>query len=417
MNKNLLKPGKKTEDFFINDDLDPLELHNGLNLNFFKDKSFYEKNERFLKVKKYFKDASKHNWNDWKWQLANSITDLEELTKILDLSEGEIEGITKIRNKIPLRITPYYLSLIDQNNIHDEIRKSVIPSLNEFIESVGEADDPLNEDSHSPVPGIVHRYPDRVLFLITDFCSTYCRYCTRSRMIGKNISLNFDIKKIEKGINYIKSNPQIRDVLLSGGDPLTLSTDILEYILSRLKSIKHVEMIRIGTKVPVVLPQRISKELVDVLKKYHPLYLSIHFIHPKELTNETAAACNILADAGIPLGSQTVLLKGVNDNVETMRKLMTGLLKIRVRPYYIYQCDPIKGSNHFRTTVEKGLEIIKGLRGHISGYAIPHYVIDAPGGGGKIPLLPEYFIKKEGSNIELKNFEDKIFIYPDISVD
>ncbi|OHD12763.1 MAG: lysine 2,3-aminomutase [Spirochaetes bacterium GWD1_27_9] len=359
----------------------------------------------------YFDNATKEDWEDWRWQIANSATTLDRLSDFLDLSEDEIKSFDSLKDFFPLRVTPYYLSLIQKDNPNDPLRKTVVPIINEHIHSSVEKEDPLNEDEHTPVEGIIHRYPDRVLFLVTGFCSTYCRYCTRSRLVGHKNICNIDC--IENAISYIEKNTQIRDVIISGGDPLTLQDFEIEYILSKLRRIPHIEIIRIGTKVPVVLPQRITTNLVNILKKYHPLFMSIHFTHFNELTEETKQACERLADAGIPLGSQTVLLKDINDNVETMTKLMQGLLKIRVKPYYLYQCDPILGSSHFRTKVEKGLEIIKGLRGFTSGYAIPNFVIDSPGGGGKIPLLPEYFIGKDENNLLLKNYEDKIFKYPD----
>lgn len=370
-----------------------------------------EKSLKFLQ--KHYPNATLYDWNNWEWQLANSITSLNQLTKILNLSEDEYKSMMLHKGSLPLRITPYYASLLDTANPFHALRKSVVPVTSEYIVSRGEAADPLGEDTHSPVTGLVHRYPDRVLFLVTGFCSTYCRYCTRSRMVGDNGKSHLNREQWDKAIEYIKSNPVIRDVLLSGGDPLTMSDESLEYLLSRLRKIPHVEFLRIGTKVPVVLPQRITPALVKMLKKYHPLWMSIHFTHPDEFTPETKQACERLADAGIPLGSQTVLLKDINDSVHTMKKLVQGLLKIRVKPYYLYQCDPILGSSHFRTTVEKGLEIIRGLRGFTSGYAIPHYVIDAPQGGGKTPLLPEYYIGRDGDNVLLRNYEGKIYKYPD----
>ncbi|HOF13075.1 MAG TPA: KamA family radical SAM protein, partial [Spirochaetota bacterium] len=278
--------------------------------------------------------------------------------------------------------------------------------------STGESEDPLAEDNDTPVQGLVHRYPDRVLFLATDFCSTYCRYCTRSRIVGRS-NCNLSTSHWEGAIRYIAQHSEVRDVLISGGDPLTMNDSMIEYLLSRLKAIPHVEIIRIGTKVPAVLPQRITHTLVSMLRKYHPLWINIHFTHPDELTPETMKACNRLANAGIPLGSQTVLLKGINDTVETLKKLYHLLLQCRVRPYYLYQCDPIVGSAHFRTSVETGIAMIQGLRGHTTGLAIPHYVIDAPGGGGKIPLLPDYFQGIDGNTTVLKNYEHKYFYYPD----
>jgi len=362
--------------------------------------------------KKYFPHASINDWNSWQWQIANSFKDLNSLSRIVQLSKDEYSALSK-GSYLKLNITPYYASLLDRENPYNPLRLSVIPVIAEFNHLPEEAEDPLGEDNQSPVSCLVHRYPDRVLFLVTDFCSTNCRYCTRSRLVGQSGKAHFDIHQWEKAIEYIKNNPVIRDVLISGGDPLTLSDDKLQWLLSQLRSISHVEFIRIGTKVPVVLPQRITPCLVRMLKKYHPLWMSIHFTHPDELTREVSHACNSLANAGIPLGSQTVLLKGINDSVETMKTLMHGLLKIRVRPYYLYQCDPVPGSSHFRTPVEKGLEIIRGLRGFTSGYAVPTYVIDAPGGGGKVPILPEYFVGRDGDYVLLKNYEGKTYRYPD----
>jgi len=361
--------------------------------------------------KRFFPEATSAEWNHWRWQLANRIKNLSQLGRIIRLSNDERNGIGGNGNLLPLAITPYYASLIEEDNPWQPLRRTVVPVSGEHLRSQGEAEDPLEEDHDSPVPGIVHRYPDRVLFLVTDFCSTYCRYCTRSRMVGHNRA--FKMEQWQRGIDYIKATPAVRDVLLSGGDPLTLSDEKLEWLLSRLRRIPHVELLRIGSKVPVVLPQRITPALTRMLKRYHPLWMSIHFTHPDELTPESSQACDRLADAGIPLGSQTVLLAGINDDVATMKRLVHGLLKIRVKPYYLYQCDPIFGSAHFRTSVEKGLEIIQGLRGHTSGYAVPTYAIDAPGGGGKIPLLPDYLVGREGDYLVLKNYEGRIFRYPD----
>lgn len=363
--------------------------------------------------KKNYPATSSAEWNDWHWQIRNRICDLDTLKQLINLSEDEIAAIGFSANGLPLNITPYYASLIDRDNPEHPVRKAIIPVTAERITSYGEAEDPLGEDSDSPVHGLVHRYPDRVLFLVTDFCSSYCRYCTRSRMVGGNHRSVSDKSRWEKSINYIAENKSVRDVLLSGGDPLTLSNESLEWLLSSLRKIDHVEMIRIGTKVPVVLPQRITPTLTRMLKKYHPLWMSIHFMHPEELTAETTQACERLADAGIPLGSQTVLLGGINDNVDTIKALVHGLLKVRVKPYYLYQCDPIPGSGHVRTSVEKGLEIINGLRGHTTGYAIPTYVIDAPGGGGKIPLLPDYIEGRTRDDLLLRNYRGGIYRYPD----
>ncbi|GAK55896.1 L-lysine 2,3-aminomutase [Candidatus Vecturithrix granuli] len=360
----------------------------------------------------FFPEATEMQWNDWHWQIRNRVRDVQTLANILDLSTEEQAALAAHRGSLPLSITPYYLSLLDRIDPQHPVRRSVVPVTAEFRIAPEESGDPLGEEHTSPVPGLVHRYPDRVLFLVTDFCSTYCRYCTRSRMVGDAKSHSCDRQQWEQAIAYIEAHPVIRDVLISGGDPLTLSDDRLEWLLSRLRRIPHVELLRIGTKVPVVLPQRITPALTRMLKRYHPLWVSIHFTHPEELTPETAQACNRLADAGIPMGSQTVLLAGVNDQVDTMKRLMHGLLKIRVRPYYLYQCDPISGSGHFRTPVEKGLEIIQGLRGHTTGYAIPTYVIDAPGGGGKIPLLPEYVVGRDGQDLVLRNYEGNTYRYP-----
>ena len=332
---------------------------------------------------------------------------------MIRLSEDERHAMIGPAGSLPLAITPYYMSLLDPWNPRQALRRTVVPTVHEHFRSSGEADDPLHEDEDSPVPGIVHRYPDRVLFLVTGICSTYCRYCTRSRMVGHQGNHCLNTEQWEKGIAYIAAHPEMRDVLLSGGDPLTLADEQLEWLLAHLRRIPHVELIRIGTKAPVVLPQRITPALVKMLKRYHPLWISIHTAHPDELTPETARACARLADAGIPLGSQTVLLSGINDDVETMKRLVHGLLKIRVKPYYLYQCDPIPGSSHFRTPVAKGLEVIRGLRGFTTGYAVPTYVIDAPGGGGKIPLLPEYVVGQEDGDLLLRNYEGQVFRYPD----
>ncbi len=362
-----------------------------------------------------FPGTEEKEWFNWKWQLSHSITSAAQLSRIVDLSDDELRAVSGEGGVLPLRITPYYASLLSPTDPAQPLRRCVIPVTAEHRRCFGEAEDPLHEENDSPVPGLVHRYPDRVLFLATGFCSTYCRYCTRSRMVGDaNRMHQFSTAVWDEAIAYIEHTSTIRDVLISGGDPLTMPDSKVEYLLSRIRAIPHVEIIRIGTKVPVVLPQRITPKLVNLLKKYHPLFVSIHFTHPDELTAEAAHACIRLADAGIPLGSQTVLLKGINDDVATMKALVHGLLKIRVRPYYLYQCDPIVGSGHFRTTVEKGLEIICGLRGHTSGYAVPQFVVDAPGGGGKIPLLPDYWQGRDTEYVYLKNYEDRLFRYPNV---
>ncbi|HQI01281.1 MAG TPA: KamA family radical SAM protein [Deltaproteobacteria bacterium] len=364
-------------------------------------------------LRDFYPDATEVDWASWSWQIRNSICSLDQIQRIIRLTPDECAAILRRTSGLPFRITPYYASLMSPADPSQSIRRSVIPVTDEYTRCPGEERDPLSEEHQSPVPGLVHRYPDRVLFLTTGFCSTYCRYCTRSRMVGNNGRFRTSITQWQQAIAYIEEHPEVRDVLLSGGDPLTLPDSHLDYLLSSIRRIPHVEMIRIGTKVPVVLPQRITPKLMRILKKYQPLWMSIHFTHPDELTPETQAACNQLADSGIPLGSQTVLLKGINDNVDTLKSLFHGLLKVRVRPYYLYQCDPILGSAHLRTTIEKGIEMIEGLRGHTSGYAVPHYVVDAPGGGGKIPLLPDYFQGRANGQVILRNYEHRSFSYPE----
>jgi lysine 2,3-aminomutase len=363
--------------------------------------------------KRYFPHVSEIAWQDWHWQLRHRITTAEELARLIDLTEEEREAIQRHRGPLPVAITPYYLSLVDPDDPDQPVRRTVIPRLSEYIRTPGEALDPLGEDADSPVPGIVHRYPDRVLFLATDFCSTNCRYCTRSRLITTEDRHSFGAGRWQKGIDYVAANPQVRDVLISGGDPLTLGEVPLEGLLAALRAIEHVEIIRIGTKTPAVLPQRITRSLVSMLSKYHPLWMSLHFTHPDELTAESRQACGRLADAGIPLGSQTVLLKDINDDSDTLRRLYHGLLTMRVKPYYLFQCDPIYGSAHFRTPISRGLQLISELRGHTSGYAVPTYVVDCPGGGGKVPLFPESVVGRDGSDLLLRNYEGLVYRYPD----
>ncbi len=342
----------------------------------------------------------------WKQLLHNSIETPEEVHE----KWGEdVETMKALEKEFNIRINPYYASLIQEKN--DPIYLQVVPSKNELIKGCC-VDDPLNEERDSPVPSITHRYPDRVLFLVAHECAVYCRFCTRKRKVSDASKIS--LKYLEAGLKYIREHEEIRDVVLSGGDPLTLSDRRIEYILKSLREIPHVEIIRIGTKIPCVLPQRITKKLVNIIKKYHPVYVNTHFNHPRELTPEAKQACERLVDAGVPVGNQCVLLKGVNDDVETMRALMKGLLKMRVRPYYIYQADIVRGTEHFRTRVEKGLEIIQGLRGHISGLAIPHFVIDSPGGGGKIPLLPHYIEKLDDKEVVMRNFRGERYVYPQV---
>lgn len=362
--------------------------------------------------RRFFPEIALAQWNDWHWQSQHRFRTLDQIERVVQLSAEERTALIQGGTMLPVGITPYYMSLISAADPTDPIRRTVLPITAEFNRTLGEADDPLGEEGHSPVPGLVHRYPDRVLLLAVDFCSTYCRYCTRSRVVGHG-DLPAKADRLQTAFDYIRSTPEIRDVLISGGDPLSLSDEKLDWLLGQLRSIPHVEFVRIGTKMPTVLPQRVTPRLCKILRKYHPLWMSVHFLHPRECTPEVKRACGRLADAGIPLGSQTVLLRGVNDSVETMKQLVHQLLTMRVRPYYLYQCDPISGSAHFRTPVSKGLEILEGLRGHTTGYAVPTYVIDAPGGGGKIPLLPNYVAQRDGDWLELRNFEGKTFRYYD----
>jgi lysine 2,3-aminomutase len=361
----------------------------------------------------HYPDASRADWNDWRWQNRNRVRTLADLARMIDLSEEETAAIRRHTGALPVGITPYYASLLDRHHSMQSLRRTVVPVLGEYDLMPGENEDPLGEDGHSPVPGLVHRYPDRVLLLVTNFCSVYCRYCTRARMVGSVGERSVKKTDIEAALEYIENTPVIRDVLISGGDPLSLDDDRLEYVLRRLRKIPHVEFVRIGSKQPVVQPMRVTPALTKILKRYHPLWMSLHFTHPDELTPEVAEACGRLADAGIPLGSQTVLLKDVNDNIDTMKSLMHGLLKIRVKPYYLYQCDPISGSGHFRTPVSKGIELIRGLRGFTTGYAVPTFVVDAPGGGGKIPLAPDYVAGYDKGNLLLNSFDGDVYRYPD----
>lgn len=362
----------------------------------------------------FFPEVTDEQWNDWKWQVKNRIETLDQLKRYLPLNADEEEGVKQSLTTLRMAITPYYLSLIDPDNPDCPIRKQAIPTGLETHQSAADLLDPLHEDADSPVPGLTHRYPDRVLFLITDMCSMYCRHCTRRRFAGQN-DHESPSERIQKGIDYIARTPQVRDVLLSGGDALMVSDKMLESIIQRLRAIPHVEIIRIGTRTPVVCPQRITDDLVNMLKKYHPIWVNTHFNHPNEITAESTAACERMANAGIPLGNQSVLLRGVNDCVNVMKKLVQGLVKIRVRPYYIYQCDLSMGLEHFRTPVSKGIEIIENLRGHTSGFAVPTFVVDAPGGGGKIPVMPTYLISQAPGRVVLRNFEGVITTYTEPS--
>lgn len=352
-------------------------------------------------------------WNDWRWQLKNRITTLEQLEKFLpSLTPEERAGTILANTKLAMAITPYFFNLIDPADELCPIRRQVIPRIEETHTASWEMLDPCGEDSHSPVPGLVHRYPDRVLFLVTDRCAAYCRYCTRSRLVSNAAGYDFH-PEFDKQLDYIRRTPAIRDVLLSGGDPLLLSDDKLCHLLGELRKIPHVEFIRIGTRIPVFLPQRVTPELCARLKEFHPLFMSIHSNHPKELTTEVREALGRLADAGIPLGNQSVLLREVNDDGEIMKALTQKLLMCRVRPYYIYQCDLIAGSSHLRSSVRRGLEIMEGLRGHTTGYAVPQFVIDAPGGGGKVPVNPSYLLQLDEEKVVVRNFEGRVFEYPE----
>ena len=353
----------------------------------------------------------KETWNDWGWQLKNRLTRVEQLEAVMTLTPEEREGCLFANRKLALAITPYFFNLIDREDPDCPIRRQVIPRVNEMTTAPEELLDPVGEDGHSPVPGIVHRYPDRVLFLVTDRCAAYCRYCTRSRLVSNAQDYNFH-PEYEQGLRYMESHPEVRDVLLSGGDPLLLADRKLDHLLGRLRAIPHVEFIRIGSRIPVFLPQRITPELCDIFRKHGPVWMSIHVNHPKECTRALLEACERLSFAGVPLGNQSVLLKGINDNLSTMKALVHRLLRMRVRPYYIYQCDLITGSAHLRADVRKGLEIIRGLRGHTTGYAVPQFVIDAPGGGGKVPINPDYVESINDQEIVFRNYEGHLYRYP-----
>lgn len=361
----------------------------------------------------FWRDVSETDWNDWRWQMKHRITTVEQLQKFLPtLTPEELAGAKLANHKLALGITPYFFNLIDPADEHCPIRRQVIPRVEETHTASWEMSDPCGEDSHSPVPGLVHRYPDRVLFLVTDRCASYCRYCTRSRLVSNASGYDFH-PEYDKQIAYIAAHPEIRDVLLSGGDPLLLNDEKLENLLGRLRAIPHVEFLRIGSRIPTFLPQRITPELCAVLKKFHPLFMSVHSNHPRELTTEVRDALGRLADAGIPLGNQSVLLKHVNDDADVMKALVQKLLMCRVKPYYLYQCDLIAGSAHLRASVAKGLEIMEKLRGHTTGYAVPQYVIDAPGGGGKVPINPEYVLCRNAGRVLIRNFEGRVFEYPE----
>jgi len=357
-----------------------------------------------------YKDVNPLDWEDWHWQLKHRIRSKEELSQIVKLTPEEEEGMKKASGRLSLAITPYWATLIDPEEPACPLRRQAVPVISESIIGPHEMADPCAEDRDSPAPHLVHRYPDRVLLLATEHCAMYCRHCTRRRLVGEHEVSNSP-SRFDAAIDYIKSNRKVRDVLISGGDPFVLEDEEIEGLIQKIRSISHVEFLRLGTRVPVTLPQRITPELVSMLKKYSPMWISIHFNHPKEITKRCKIACDMLSDAGIPLGSQTVLLKGINDRPFIMKKLMHDLLQIRVRPYYIYQCDPVKGTQHFRTPVAVGINIIEKLRGHTSGYAVPIYVIDGPGGGGKIPIGPNYILSQAKGKYVLRNYKGKIYTY------
>ncbi len=357
----------------------------------------------------FYKDVPDEKWNDWRWQMANRLNTVEDFANVLNLTDSEKKALGT-PGLFRVDVTPYYVSLIHPDDPNDPIRMQIIPTAGEVDVFTGMMEDSLAEDRHSPVPGLVHRYPDRVLMLVTTQCASYCRYCTRARIVG-DPTQTFSRTDFEAQIEYLKRTPQVRDVLLSGGDPLTLAPKILEELLSRLREIPHIEIIRIGSRVPVFMPMRVTAELTDMLQKYHPLWMNIHVNHPNEISQELADACDRLSRAGVPLGNQSVLLAGVNDCVHVQRDLVQKLVRMRVRPYYLYQCDLVEGAGHFRTPVAKGIEIIEGLRGHTSGFAVPTYVVDAPGGGGKIPVMPNYHISSSDHKIVLRNYEGYITTY------
>ncbi len=360
----------------------------------------------------YWSEDSQNHWSDYKWQLRNRVDSLIDLESRLNLTDVELAGVLLAGTKLAMSITPHFFNLIDRDDPDCPIRRQVIPRIEEGWNAPEELADPCGEDSHMPVPGLVHRYPDRVLFLVTDRCASYCRYCTRSRVVSGVGEQHLETQW-EPAFRYLEKHTEIRDVLLSGGDPLLFSDDRLDKVLTRLRSIPHIQFVRIGSRIPIFLPQRITPELCAMLKKHHPLFISIHTNHPRELTSEVRDALGRLADAGIPLGNQSVLLRGVNDSVEVQKALVHKLLMCRVRPYYLYQCDLINGSSHLRTSVAEGVAVIEGLRGHTTGYAIPQFVIDGPGGGGKIPINPNYLIESVPGRVTLRNFEGNVFEYPD----
>jgi len=360
--------------------------------------------------KRPFADIPREHWNDWRWQIRNRFTTVDDIIRFLNPPEKIIEGIKIATKHFRMAITPYYASLIDMDNPYCPIKAQAIPSASEaeFLES--DLVDPLEEERDSPVGGLTHRYPDRVLLLVTGVCSMYCRHCTRRRLVG-HTDIQFDFTVFQKAIDYIANHPEIRDVIISGGDPLIMDNDKIETILKALRSIPHVEIIRLGSRTPAVLPMRITPDLINMLRKYHPIYIATHFNHAKEITPESKKACTLLADGGFPLANQSVLLREVNDCPHVMKELNQKLLTLRVRPYYIYQCDLSQGISHFRTSLGRGIQILEGLRGHTSGLAVPTFVVDLPGGGGKVPLMPTYILARSDDRAVLRNYEGAITVY------
>jgi len=360
-----------------------------------------------------YKDVNPLDWEDWHWQIKHRIRVKEELSQIITLTPEEVSGVEKARGRLSMAVTPYWATLMDPDDPACPIRRQAVPVKDESSVSPHEMTDPCAEDRDSPVPHLVHRYPDRVLLLATEHCAMYCRHCTRRRLVGEHEAIQDEQSptRFDAAVEYIKQNKKVRDVLISGGDPLILEDEELERLIQKVRAISHVEFLRLGTRIPVTLPQRITENLVTMLKKYSPLWISIHFNHPKEITKRCKIACDMLSEAGIPLGSQTVLLKGINDRPYIMKRLMQELLQVRVRPYYIYQCDPVRGTQHFRTPVSVGINIIEKMRGHTSGYAVPTYVIDGPGGGGKIPVGPNYVLSQAKGKYVLRNYKGKIYTY------
>jgi lysine 2,3-aminomutase len=359
-----------------------------------------------------YKDVNPLDWEDWHWQIKNRICTKDALSQVIKFTAEEEKGIDKAKDRLSMAITPYWATLMDPEDPNCPIRRQAVPVAQEFVVAPHEMTDPCAEDRDSPAPHLVHRYPDRVLLLSTDHCAMYCRHCTRRRLVGDHEEKEAaGLSRFEPAIEYIKSNRKIRDVLISGGDPLTLEDDLLEELIKKIRDISHVELLRLGTRMPVTLPQRVTEKLAGIFKKYSPVWVSIHFNHPKEITKRCKIACDMLSESGVPLGSQTVLLKGINDRPYIMKRLVHELLQIRVRPYYIYQCDPVRGTQHFRTPVAAGINIMEKLRGHTSGYAVPTYVIDGPGGGGKIPVGPNYILSQAKGKYVLRNYKGKIYTY------